>query len=613
MSLSASKYIRPLKTAVFKLHNPSCRKRAMLEYALRHNHLAYSRALAEITPLARSFLDSERTSREADRTRSLTEQRKNVYQRKFERERILFSQISKIIKPLPISVSSKSVRSIPGSLVAQVESFIELHGHQQSVGFPSVQRLQRDQRSYEQKLQRFASAATLEEENIARDELLSEQKVGKYRPLLFATNRRSDGFLLLVDLETRRYYAFLNLVSKRSRFAKFTEVEQSAKSCRKIDGLVDLRTGKVVRFRGISKTGCLFPLEFGRDYQVDEYLKKGKSLTAKLHKNADRYELHVTFEFKPARIEPHTFLGVDRGIYNLASLAVVDENGQVADRKNVDGRGLRFVQRKLERRQRNMQQRGKRYTGRARRHFADEAVHTAANEIVDMAAHHRAQVIIENLRPMTSRARKRKRSNFNCVLNRSQYQKLLNVLTYKLAVVGLPVPISVYPGHTSQTCPRCGHRDKANREKRPDGDGFKLDIFKCVRCGFTDDADLNAARIIALKRIWRDSLSPVLRVKKMDEIPEGKSFEEFLRIRAERRGERSCAREGGSSGSAGLDGRYEDGEVPPSVASDGGAVEPRSGSNAPAGKNTPIKQSAVSPSDENPRLPKIKREDLPDG
>ena len=610
MSSNARKYITPLKTAVFKLHNPSCRKRAMLEYALRHNHLAYSRALAAVTPLTQSFLDSERTSREADRALPLTEQRKKAHQRKFERERILVAQISKTIKPLPTSGSSKALRSIPGSLVGQIESYIELDGHMQSVGFPSAQRLQRDQRSYEQKLQRFASATLLEEENIARDELLSEQKVGKYRPLLFATNRKSDGFLLLVDPETRRYYAFLNLVSECSRFAKFTEVEQSAKSCRKIDGLVDLHTGEVVRFS--SKTGCLFPLEFGRDYQLDEYLKKGKSLSAKLHKIADRYELHVAFEFEPQQIEPHTFLGVDRGIYNLASLAVVDENGRVADRKNVDGRGLRFVQWQLERRQRNMQQLGKRYISGARRHFADEAVHTAANEIVDMAAHHQAQVIIENLGPMTSRSGKRKRSNFNRVLNRSQYQKLENVLTYKLAVVGLPVPISVHPGYTSQTCPCCGHCDSANREKRPDGDGFKLDIFKCADCGFTDDADLNAARVIALKRIWRESLSPALRAKKMEEIPVGKSFKEFLRNRAERRGERSCAREGGSSGSAGLDGRYEDGEVPPSAAYDGGAVEPRSGSNTPAGKNTPTKQLAVSPLDENPRLPMMKREGLPD-
>ena len=39
-----------LKTAVFKLHNPSRRKRAMLDHALPHNHLAYNKALKSLAP-----------------------------------------------------------------------------------------------------------------------------------------------------------------------------------------------------------------------------------------------------------------------------------------------------------------------------------------------------------------------------------------------------------------------------------------------------------------------------------------------------------------------------------------------------------------------------------
>jgi hypothetical protein len=37
-----------VKTAVFKLHNPSQRKRAMLDYALLQNHLAYTKALRAV-------------------------------------------------------------------------------------------------------------------------------------------------------------------------------------------------------------------------------------------------------------------------------------------------------------------------------------------------------------------------------------------------------------------------------------------------------------------------------------------------------------------------------------------------------------------------------------
>lgn len=607
MTIAIGRFGTAVKTAVFKLHNPSRRKRAMLDYALRQNHLAYSRALAAVVPHLPALLKQEIEARSGDEAHSPAERRKNARLRQFERERLVGAIVTKTIKPMPICGAAKAARSIPGAVIAQVESYIELHQHQEFVGVPTAQRLKRDQRPYEAALMRLAGSTNVDEENQARDALLLEAKAGKYRPMLFAVNRKNDGFLLLADPANGRLYAFLNLVPSESRFAKLTEFEQRERSSRRIDGLVNQRTGEIVRFT--STTGCLFPLEFGRDFQSVEFLQKGSPLSAKLIKTDDRYELHVTFEFEPERIEPRHVLGVDRGIYNLASMTVADTNGGVVDRKNVDGRTLRFVQRKLERVQRKAQQRGRRHGGRTRRHFADEAVHKTANEIVDMATRHRAQVILENLSGLADRSRKRKRSNFNRLLNRSQYQKLQRVLGYKLAIAGLPRPLTVHPAYTSQACPECGLIDRANRAKRPIADGFAVQAFACVGCGYADDADLNASRMIALKRIWRDSLSPALRSKTMSEIPADKSFETFLRIRAARRGERSCAREGGTSGSAGLDGQYEDGEVPPGA----NAVEPRSGSNTPAGHYTPTAQSAVSPSDENPHSPVIKMQGVPDG
>jgi hypothetical protein len=133
--------------------------------------------------------------------------------------------------------------------------------------------------------------------------------------------------------------------------------------------------------------------------------------------------------------------------------------------------------------------------------------------------------------------------------------------------------------------------------KRATSDGVQTHEFKCVSCGFSDDADLNAARKIALKMLWRDGLSPALRTVSFNEVPENKSFSSFLKSRAEMRGERACDRKVGSSGRAGLDAQYEDGEVAPG----GNAVEPRPGLNTPASKNSPTMQSAVSPSDENSR------------
>ena len=60
------------------------------------------------------------------------------------------------------------------------------------------------------------------------------------------------------------------------------------------------------------------------------------------------------------------------------------------------------------------------------------------------------------------------------------------MITYKAEGAGRTV-ISVNPHHTSQRCSSCGHVASENREKQK---------FACLSCGFTEHADINAARNI---------------------------------------------------------------------------------------------------------------------
>lgn len=603
-----------VKTAVFKLHNPSRRKRAMLDYALRQNHLAYTKALAVIGPQLPELVASEYEQRRRDDAEGADarERRKRIRQRKIEREKRLAQQIGRIVKALPVPIAAKAYRSVAGNIIGQVESHIELHDEQASVGVPTVQRLRPDPSEHVAALRALAEAMTVEEETAARDRLAAEARAGRLRPMLFAKNNPTDGFLLLKSPNDEQYFIYLNLVPKSSRFARLTSAEQTERSCRSIVELVDMRTGELRTFK--SQTGALFSVEFGRDFQAEAFLGSGSPLSAKLVKSNDRYEVHIAFEFQVSKVATEARLGVDRGIYNLASLAVIDEEGRALASENVDGRRLRFVQKKLERKQRDVQRRGRRFSGAAKRFAADEAVHVAANKIVEIALKHRAQVTMENLRQLTSRGKPRGRSAFNRVLNRSQYQKLQNVLAYKLAVAGLPRITTVSAAFTSQTCPRCGYADKANRVKRPDGDGFKVDTFHCVSCGHRDDADLNAARIIALKRAWREALPAGLREKPAAELPANKRFDEFLRIHAERRGEGACGRKAGTFGRPGLDG-HEDGEVPPGVvvSNDDTPLSLNPDRTSRQGQNSPTMQSAVSSSSEILPSPEPTSRGAPDG
>ena len=69
------------------------------------------------------------------------------------------------------------------------------------------------------------------------------------------------------------------------------------------------------------------------------------------------------------------------------------------------------------------------------------------------------------------------------------YAELFDVLGNKLFERGVLVR-KVDPTYTSQRCSGCGWVRKGNRKKKQ---------FKCDKCGFTHDADLNASRNISLE------------------------------------------------------------------------------------------------------------------
>lgn len=221
--------------------------------------------------------------------------------------------------------------------------------------------------------------------------------------------------------------------------------------------------------------------------------------------------------------------------------------------------------------------------------------------LVDLATRHRSQVVLENLSGLTFRGAKRKPSNFNRILNRMQMAKLQQILDYKLPVAGLPKPKTVSAAWTSQTCPNCGLQDKANRLKSTDpaGDGFILDRFMCVSCGYADDADLNAARVIGMKKVWRDGLPAAQKSNLMSELTTDYSFRTFLRDRAARR---DAAWDGGSAGanntSGGRDAAAGLDQQPLH-----GADNPPAAQHPSRGQDSPTRLSEVSSSSEIPHLP----------
>jgi IS605 OrfB family transposase len=504
-------HIKVYKTAIFKIHNPSMHKRAMLLDSMKRAHLAYTRLLATLIPDVERFASMTKKARNAE----------------------MQTRIYRFVRPLPLGQATKA--GIRIDVQGQINSYIELRQDQEGAQIPTASRLNEESVAYEAALAELASLGSdIERENTLRDDIARLAKSSRLRPVGYYGNTRGF-YLFLWNESADRYFVWLNLHSGASRFAKPVTVKD----------LVDMRTGKLVSFT--SQTGAIFPLELGQSFHEVGFIKRGRPQSAKLvhcsQRNGqpcDDFEVHITFEWQTPKREVVHWLGIDRGIYNLAAYAITDELGRAINVGGISGRELRHVQRQEERRIANAQQLGKITRGWARRRaWADEAVHVACNRIVQLAVEHHARVVVEELKNLSAvRRRKRtpgtRRGGFNKLLNRAQYEKLRKVLIYKLGEQGLPEPVPVRPAYTSMTCPECGHVAKENRRKEISADGFALEEFQCIACGYQAHADENAARVIAIKGAWFTGL-PTKKERTWTEIPDELKFEAFLKNCAARR------------------------------------------------------------------------------
>ncbi|WP_363325692.1 zinc ribbon domain-containing protein [Thermogemmatispora sp.] len=80
--------------------------------------------------------------------------------------------------------------------------------------------------------------------------------------------------------------------------------------------------------------------------------------------------------------------------------------------------------------------------------------------------------------------------------------------------------VRVDPRHTSQTCSKCGYHHRANRQSQS--------LFRCRRCGYQLNADLNAAFNIREK--YLSSLARDGRA-----VPSGPTCQAAYRVRSSER------------------------------------------------------------------------------
>ena len=95
-------------------------------------------------------------------------------------------------------------------------------------------------------------------------------------------------------------------------------------------------------------------------------------------------------------------------------------------------------------------------------------------------------IILEdlNISEMTKKGKGKRKRSMNRRVRNASLAKFATYLEYKALKNG-NIVIYVPPAYTSQRCHKCNYTDKENRESQA--------VFSCKQCGYTDNADYNAA------------------------------------------------------------------------------------------------------------------------
>jgi putative transposase len=204
-----------------------------------------------------------------------------------------------------------------------------------------------------------------------------------------------------------------------------------------------------------------------------------------------KWFLLVTIDVPEGTKTPATdFIGVDLGVENIAT----DSDGEIHSSRPIEAKRIKYAQRRKDLGRackgadRNRRRRCRKALKRTRdkeARYRKDVNHKIAKDLVAKAEGTGRGIALEDLEGIRDRltVHRRRRDRFNGWA----HAQLGGFIAYKAQLAGVPV-VFVDPAYTSQTCSRCGHREKSNRKSQAE--------FRCQACGHEQHADVNAALMI---------------------------------------------------------------------------------------------------------------------
>lgn len=218
--------------------------------------------------------------------------------------------------------------------------------------------------------------------------------------------------------------------------------------------------------------------------------------TAKLVYKYNKYFLHIPMTKDYPQTTPfeiNKIVGIDLGINFIAT--VFDSYGKTTfyNGKTIKAkRGhYKLLRKYLQKRGTTSAKRRIKSIGSRENRYVNDVNHTITKALVDKYGSNTLFVLedLTGIRTSTEKVNVNKRY----VSVSWAFYQFRQLLEYK-AQMNNSMVIAVEPKFTSQTCPRCGHIEKANRNK-------KKHIFTCKNCNYQSNDD----RIGAIN-LWRKGL-----------------------------------------------------------------------------------------------------------
>jgi IS605 OrfB family transposase len=237
-------------------------------------------------------------------------------------------------------------------------------------------------------------------------------------------------------------------------------------------------------------------LEGRRKYKLQNYTYAQKYIDGSwrysasklcLHRDGSYYfHLSCKKEIPDKRVtEASTFMGIDVGINCLAVASTTDKQckffagGEIKNHRNIRSKERKRLQKAGGRYlgTRSSMRILRKIAGRETR-FMTAVNHTVSKRLIEFALENDVSAIgMEDLTGIRDRTKIPK--EFRYEHSSWAFRQLQTFVEYKAKEAGIAV-LFVDPAHTSQTCPRCNHISKNNRN------GL---AFRCEICGYESHAD----------------------------------------------------------------------------------------------------------------------------